>query len=132
MTAPILSQSLFALLQVTLSADRLAPYRRPLDQDDLDAAARYLWNVALCEALYPVLQAQEIALRNTLHNAISSLQGAMWFDAPGLLDPHAQTVAASPSPSRRLPSRWSPLSHSRQPIGQNELNSQAAHSCLPS
>ena len=69
-------RSYFALLQMIVSVDRLAPYCQPSDQDNLDVAARYLWNIALCEALYPVLQAQEIALRNTLHNEISKLYGA--------------------------------------------------------
>jgi hypothetical protein len=89
------SQSYFALLQVTLSVDRLAPYCQTSDQDSLDTAARYLWNMALCEALYPVLQAQEIALRNTLHDAISKQYGPMWFDRPGLLDAHAQNTVTS-------------------------------------
>ncbi|CAA9324623.1 MAG: hypothetical protein AVDCRST_MAG68-2010 [uncultured Gemmatimonadetes bacterium] len=34
-----------------------------------DVIVRYLWNVALCEALYPSLQSLEVALRNTLFNA---------------------------------------------------------------
>jgi hypothetical protein len=95
MTVPTPFQSYYSLLQVTLSVDRLSTYRLPSDQDDLDAAARYLWNMALCEALYPALQAQEIALRNALHEGISKLHGVMWFDTPSLLDSFAQHAVAS-------------------------------------
>lgn len=35
--------------------------------DDCDAVARYLWNTALCEALYPVFQTLEVGFRNAVH-----------------------------------------------------------------
>jgi hypothetical protein len=95
LTVPTPFQSYFALLEATVSVDRLSTYRLSSDQDNLDAAARYLWNMALCEALYPVLQVQEIALRNALHDGISRLHGVMWFDTPGLLDSYAQNSVAS-------------------------------------
>lgn len=34
-----------------------------------ELVARYLWNMALCEALYPSLHAIELALRNTISSA---------------------------------------------------------------
>jgi predicted nucleic acid-binding protein len=64
-----------------LSSDRLARYRRPSDRHACDTLARYLWNVALCEALYPSLQSAEVALRNGLHRAATHLfQTDFWFD----------------------------------------------------
>lgn len=50
------------------------------------ALARYLWNVSLAEATYPVLHSVEIALRNGLHEAIMLLAGTpTWFEHPTLL-----------------------------------------------
>lgn len=46
-------------------------YRQPGDSDR-DVLARYLWNLALCEASYPALQNLEVTLRNTIHAAIST------------------------------------------------------------
>ena len=58
-----------------VSAERLLRYRRPADTDALDALARYAWNMALAEALYPALQCIEIALRNSLHTAVAAAGG---------------------------------------------------------
>ncbi len=85
--------SYYALLRSVLSADRLDAYRQPGDADGLDGIARYLWNVALSEALYATLDALEVALRNTLHDELSALYGPSWFTRPGLLRPsEAQRV----------------------------------------
>ena len=68
-------------LQQGISSARFDAYRRRADADDLDAVARYVWNVALSEALYPALQALEVTLRNSLHSAISARSDdPMWFD----------------------------------------------------
>lgn len=55
-----------------LSTSRLDPYHLSGTDTTADALSRYAWNVALCESFYPLLHALEIALRNTLDNAISS------------------------------------------------------------
>ncbi len=71
-----------------ISDARLNAYRRPDDVGSLDVIARYLWNIALSEALYPTLQALEVTLRNDLHTAISArFDDALWFDRkPPILD----------------------------------------------
>lgn len=91
----------------------LSPYRLRLafrataGERDANTLARCLYNVALCEALYPVLNHLEIALRNSLDVAISahypaSAAGGMgtdglplagcWLDAtPGVLGPWERT-----------------------------------------
>ena len=86
--------SYYALLRSVLSADRLDVYRQPRDADSLDAVARYLWNEALSEALYPTLAALEVGLRNNLHDELSALYGPSWFTRPGLLRPSAGTLVA--------------------------------------
>jgi len=54
-----------------LSADRLTGYRRTGRSESAEhILQRYLWNIQLCEALYPVLNLLEVTLRNTLHSAL--------------------------------------------------------------
>src|SRR5689334_21061592 len=77
-----------------VSAERIGSYRRG-GADDEEALARYLWNIALCEALYPSLHFLEIALRNAVFEAaaatypLASTAGAggadCWLEHPGIL-----------------------------------------------
>lgn len=61
----MLNSSLTSLLD-TISVERLRPYG--VEEDDADLAlAKYLWNTALSEALYPLLQTAEVAVRNHIH-----------------------------------------------------------------
>ena len=47
---------------------------------DAETLSRYLWNIALCEALYPCLQILEVSFRNAVHEAISkSPIGPNWL-----------------------------------------------------
>ena len=78
-------------LRQSISAPRLKPYILSNDTDELDALARYYWNIALSEALYPALQCFEITLRNTMHHALSKGKGTQfWFDDAWLLLPKEQ------------------------------------------
>ena len=74
-----------ARLTRAVSVERLDAYR----QDGVDAATawgRYLWNLALCEALYPSLHLIEIALRNALHHTLHEhTDQAAWYDSPRLI-----------------------------------------------
>lgn len=48
----------------------------------------YFWNIDLAESLVPSLHAAELALRNTIHNALTNhFQTDMWFYEPDLLEP---------------------------------------------
>ena len=65
----------------SISESRFGPYRRP-GTSEADGFARYLWNVALGESLYPVLQGLEVALRNSIHDAAAqAFGGSHWFAA---------------------------------------------------
>lgn len=58
-------------LATQLSDTRLAPYLR-VEKGDLGRAlARYYWNAELGRAYFPVLQALEVALRNTLDRVVA-------------------------------------------------------------
>ena len=50
-------------------------------QRDMDVAlSTYLWNLALCESLYPSLHGIEVSLRNSIHDTASSKFGnELWF-----------------------------------------------------
>ncbi|CCF83444.1 Abi family protein [Nitrolancea hollandica] len=66
-------------LYLPVSSERLEAYR-PIDGCDLEMVINYYWNLCLCESLYPTLSAVEVALRNTIHTAISTQFGDHWFD----------------------------------------------------
>ena len=48
-----------------------------------EALIAYSWNIELSQTLYPALQILEIALRNSLHQAITTAYNSeYWFDLP--------------------------------------------------
>jgi hypothetical protein len=70
----------FAQIQKAISPERLAPYGALPGIIPVSALANYFWNVALCEALYPVLHCVEVTLRNSIHHAaIAAFGDPMWF-----------------------------------------------------
>jgi hypothetical protein len=82
-------------LWIVLSGERLERGYGGSEMPRPDVLTRHLWNMALCEALYPSLQAVEVALRNTLFGAAEVVypftgtpgrdQIACWLDIPGIL-----------------------------------------------
>jgi hypothetical protein len=102
-----------------LSAERLATFRRPGD-NDAAIVTRYVWNVALGMAMTPLLHAIEVTLRNTIDRA-GTLQCPppcrhrgvpCWLDAePSLLaSEDARMVAIARDALRR---RGKPLTPGR-------------------
>ncbi|MEE1955464.1 Abi family protein [Aeromonas sp. 75A] len=43
----------------------------------------YIWNKVLCSAIYPLLQAAEVALRNAINTAAVNAFGDYWYDQIG-------------------------------------------------
>src|SRR5687767_2132954 len=89
-------------MRKALSAERLTSYRAHPGESPLDITARYCWNMALAEAMYPALQCLEVALRNAVHDAISAAPftptgapvGEFWFrDASILVAPKSRQLA---------------------------------------
>lgn len=69
-----------------ISSERLAPYLRQTHGDLEKTLCLYLWNIALCESLYPLLNLTETTLRNKLDAHLAELFGQReWFDL-GWLD----------------------------------------------
>ena len=61
-----------------LSEPRLKAYGWGQAEESL-VIARYKWNLALSEALYPSLSLLEIGLRNRIDNTLSNLHGSDWL-----------------------------------------------------
>jgi hypothetical protein len=103
-----------------VSAERIGSYRRG-GADDEEALARYLWNIALREALYPSLHFLEIALRNAVFEAaaatypLASMAGggspACWLEHPGIL--HADEARMVRAAAQRLGRRGKPCEAGR-------------------
>lgn len=71
----------FQQIECILHTERIDSYR----QDGADAEltmARYSLNMALSESLYPALQFSEIALRNSIHQALTTRCGTdAWYNS---------------------------------------------------
>jgi hypothetical protein len=74
--APIFFQHVESILH----AERLGAYGRD-GSDPSTVLSRYLFNLALSEALYPSLQFAEISLRNAVHRELTARCGTeAWYD----------------------------------------------------
>jgi hypothetical protein len=74
-------------LGLPLSQIRLEAYR-PASGSDSEMVANYFWNVQLAESLVPALHAVELALRNSIHTALTDrFQNEMWFYQLDVLQP---------------------------------------------
>lgn len=72
----------FKQIEGILYTERMDSYRRD-GADHTLTLARYTLNMALSEALYPTLQFAEIALRNSIHKALTTRYGTdAWYDSP--------------------------------------------------
>jgi hypothetical protein len=72
-------------LQEAISPARLRTYLRQTHYNARRAIALYEWNVRAGAALLPILQANEVALRNAVHAALTSAFEADWPTAQGFL-----------------------------------------------
>jgi hypothetical protein len=72
-------------LRHAISSARLTTYIRRAHGNARRAFGLYAWNVNAGAALYPVLQVNEIALRNTIDHALVAQFGAQWPYSPGFL-----------------------------------------------
>lgn len=88
-------------MEAALSMPRLSSYRHPSDADGMAAVQRYLWNVALSESLYPILQGAEIALRNSVDAAAVEVLGEGWLFSGLLRERERASVSAAIDHLRR-------------------------------
>lgn len=79
-----MQEEFFKKLEVALSAERLSTYGQD-NPGSCVVMARYLWNIAICESLYSPLQMFEVALRNAIHVAMTTLcEKDTWYDTASL------------------------------------------------
>lgn len=94
------------LFQKYCSQPRWLSYRQAPDEPDDMIMARYLWNVQLCEALYPSLNFIEIVLRNQVEAAISRHFGEGWLsEESSLLAAPEQSEIAKAKSKLKMPTR---------------------------
>lgn len=89
MTGEIQPLISYAALERAFSAQRLMAYKRPEDRDERDVVARYLWNLALTNAIQPDLHCLEVTFRNEIARAAARLTATRTFqhaDIPSWLD----------------------------------------------
>jgi hypothetical protein len=112
------TQTLFlSAIRRALSNERLDAYG--VGCTDAEKLANYLWNTALCEALYPVLQGLEVVLRNAVFNAgtavfsgVATRDVPCWLDADPPIILHAD-LALVQAAKDRLRRRGKPLDGGR-------------------
>jgi len=76
-------QTFFASLRKSVSNPRIDAYiHRGVNPDNIELFSHYLWNIALCESLYPSLQTFEVMLRNSIHEAATNAFGTpRWYES---------------------------------------------------
>jgi hypothetical protein len=67
------------LLEKTISRARLESYRNSNSETYSELIAKHFLNIALSEALYPVLHNFEIAMRNSFYQAVAKISKADWL-----------------------------------------------------
>lgn len=72
-------------LRDAISPQRLGTYLRRTHYNSRRALDLHAWNIRAGAALYPVLQVNEVALRNTVDRALVSQFGAHWPYSQGFL-----------------------------------------------
>ncbi|MEW8387190.1 MAG: hypothetical protein AB2660_06685 [Candidatus Thiodiazotropha sp.] len=97
-------------LEQALSVERLAAYRQRLRQNsNRTLFSHYAWNMALSESLYPVLQALEVTLRNSIHGAaVQHFGRADWYNDTHIIR-HPNDVAALDKAKAILTRQHKPL-----------------------
>ena len=82
-----------ANVQSLLSQERFGPYLRDAQNDPVAALRQYERNTLLSESLYGVLQALEVAVRNSMHNVLTvGFQSPEWYFKAPLVPPETERV----------------------------------------
>src|ERR1700737_2649250 len=93
------------LLLKFLSLERIENYRRLTSDPEKLLLARYLWNIALCEACYPALSLFEVALRNAVDHTLTTNYGTNWLSKFSTLLKEREKTEIENRKSKLHPSR---------------------------
>ena len=90
------SSNYFLRLERVLSTKRLASYAQNCVTEK-DALCLYIWNIAICESLYPSFQLLEVGFRNAIHREIAKhASNPTWLTSEvGFLRPDEVTAIRS-------------------------------------
>lgn len=81
-------------LEAALAKERLLPYLQHTSGDPSKAIALYLWNIALSESLYSLINLSEITLRNKFHQALTKKFNRQdWYESSWLDKPSALIIS---------------------------------------
>lgn len=70
------------LIDELISSHRIASYSKVFSTtNDAELVGAYLWNSHVCAALYPLLSAVEVTLRNSIDAALMADLGKFWWKA---------------------------------------------------
>ncbi len=68
------------LIEALISNERISSYQSVfLPNNDVELMGVYLWNMFVCGALYPLISAVEISLRNAIDQALVAELGRFWW-----------------------------------------------------
>ncbi len=68
------------LIDALITNDRLNSYKKVFQcSNDVELVGAYLWNTEVCSALYPLLTAAEVTLRNSIDTTLSRKIGKFWW-----------------------------------------------------
>lgn len=68
------------LIDELITNDRLSSYANVFQHaDDVELVGAYLWNIQVCASLYPLLNAAEVTLRNSIDSALTKDLGYFWW-----------------------------------------------------
>ena len=85
------------LINKLISTERLNSYRLVFHPaNDVELMGVYLWNAHVCSALYPLISAVEISLRNAIDHALTRDLGTFWWSSAQLRYRSYRAGAASP------------------------------------
>ena len=79
---PNVTPELITAFNRTISPQRWRTYMLAAGFHEETAVKLYLWNAAIGQSFHFPLQSAEVALRNVIHNALTSLYGANWSSDP--------------------------------------------------
>ena len=97
------------LIDQLISTNRIASYSRVFStQNDAELVGAYLWNSHVCSALYPLLSAAEVTLRNSIDAALTADLGKIWWKKGKLqYKSFALGAAKAPRPVEYLANNFS-------------------------
>ena len=120
------------LIDQLISTNRIASYSRVFStQNDAELVGAYLWNSHVCSALYPLLSAVEVTLRNSIDAALTADLGKFWWKKGKLqYKSFALGAAKAPHPVDFLANNFSSAFNTAKKE-RSKRTGQSFYACVP-